>query len=222
MAKSRAGLPEGFEINIESPADLGDYLDEGFEQEAVRAQLARQRATAQVAAPVQRVPEPVAYVAPAPTPVEMQPQPRMRPVVQAQVQAQPRAQLISNDPLPVVDRNDQVLRIAEARRRTAPKPQLQKRPERIQLNMRPETQKMFEELVEFVQRYSLQDDAKASEILDALISALHQSRDELAFDDVPRRGKWGTPTARAFPTALGNAFARAIAASYMKSGRGEG
>ena len=99
--------------------------------------------------------------------------------------------------------------------------QVARRPERIQFNMRPETQKMFGELVEFVQRYSLQEDAKASEILDALISILHQSRDELAFHDVPRRGKWGTPTARAFPTALGNAFARAIAGSYSKSGRGE-
>jgi hypothetical protein len=96
-----------------------------------------------------------------------------------------------------------------------------KRPERMQFNMRPETLKMFGELVEFVRRYSLQDDAKASEILDALISILHQARDELALHDVPRRDKWGTPTARAFPTALGNAFARAIASSYAKSGRGE-
>jgi len=75
---------------------------------------------------------------------------------------------------------------------------------------------MFNDLVEFVQRYSLQNDAKASEIFDALISVLYDSKGELEFNDVPRRGKWGTPTARAFPTALGNAFARAIASRYSK------
>jgi hypothetical protein len=41
-----------------------------------------------------------------------------------------------------------------------------------------------------------------------MIDVLYRSRDQFAFHDVPRRGKWGTPTARAFPTALGNAFAR--------------
>lgn len=208
MAKSRAGLPEGFQINLDNPSDLGDYLDEGFEQEAVRAQLARQRAVvAPVATPVERAPE-LPPVTPAARLVT--PQPPSRP------------HLITNDPNPVADRNEHVLNLADARRRAAPKAQVQKRPERMQFNMRPETQKMFGDLVEFVQRYSLQDDAKASEILDALVSILHQSRDELAFHDVPRRGKWGTPTARAFPTALGNAFARAIAASFAKSGRGEG
>jgi hypothetical protein len=215
MAKSRAGLPEGFQINLDSPSDLGDYLDEGFEQEAVRAQLARQRpVVSPVQRPVERAPEPPPrVVAPGPRPVTPQraPQPTM----------QPRPQLISNDPLPAAERNEHVLNLAEARRRVAPRSQVHRRPERIQFNMQPETQKMFGELVEFVQRYSLQEDAKASEILDALVSMLHQSRDELSLHDVPRRGKWGTPTARAFPTALGNAFARAIAASFAKAGRGE-
>ena len=113
-------------------------------------------------------------------------------------------------------RNDSVLDLAEARRRAAPKQAPFRRPDRIQCNMRPETVKMFNDIVEFVQRYSLQNDAKASEIFDALISVLHDSKADLAFHDVPRRGKWGTPTARAFPTALGNAFARAIATRYSK------
>lgn len=200
MAKSKAGLPDGFQINLERPAELGDYLDEGFEQEAVRAIVAKQR--------------------PAVVPVVPTPEPAQPHAAVARRQVAPQPRLISNDPLPVAERND-VLNLAEARRRAAPKIHVQKRPERMQFNLRPETQKMFAEIVEFVQRYSLQDDAKASEILDALVSILHQSRDELAFNDVPRRGKWGTPTARAFPTALGNAFARAIAASYSKAGRGE-
>src|SRR4051794_28808932 len=117
MAKSRAGLPEGFQINIEHPADLGDYLDEGFEQEAARAQLARQRAVvAPVATPVERAAEPPRVVAPAARPVPPRPQ------------VQPLPQLISNDPLPVADRNEHVLNLADARRRAAPKSQVQKRP----------------------------------------------------------------------------------------------
>jgi hypothetical protein len=60
----------------------------------------------------------------------------------------------------------------------------------------------------------------ASKILYALINELCQARDELVFHDVPRRGKWGTLTAITFSTALGNAFARAIAKRYAKPGRG--
>ena len=82
--------------------------------------------------------------------------------------------------------------------------------------MRPETVKMFNDIVEFVQRYSMQNDAKASETFDAVINVLHESKEALSFGDVPRRGKWGTPTAKAFPTSLGNAFARAIATRYAK------
>src|SRR3954469_11810132 len=99
MAKSRAGLPEGFRINLDSPSDLGDYLDEGFEQEAARAQLARQRAVVPpVAAPVERAPEPPPprAVPPAPRPATLQPQ----------VQARP--QLFSQEQVPNPDRNEHV------------------------------------------------------------------------------------------------------------------
>ena len=72
------------------------------------------------------------------------------------------------------------------------------------------------EIVDFVQLYSLQDDVKASEIFDAVVNILHDAKQEMTFNDVPRRGKWGTPTAKAFPTSLGNAFARAIALRYTK------
>ena len=204
MAKTRPGLPEGFEINLERPAQLGDYLDETYDESVAKAYVAKQRPS----------------VVPAPQTIEpLAPKPEASPALPPQPPPQ-RPQIVQREPNLESPRNDQVLRLDEARRKTSQKIQLQKRPERIQFNLRPETQKMFAEIVEFVQRYSLQDDAKASEILDALISVLHQSREELAFHDVPRRGKWGTPTARAFPTALGNAFARAIAGTHSKSERG--
>jgi hypothetical protein len=196
MAKNRPGLPEGFEIDLDAPSQLGDYLDEDdFAGNAARV-LAAKRAVAASAQPAKTVNVPVA---PPPTPKPQIAEPVSPPA-----------------PLP---RNEAVLDLAEARKRSAPKPAPFRRPERMQFNMRPETTKMFSEVVEFVQRYSLQNDAKASEIFDAVISILHEAKEEMAFNDVPRRGKWGTPTARAFPTSLGNAFARAIASRYSKQGR---
>jgi hypothetical protein len=189
MAKNRPGLPEGFEINLDSPSKLGDYLDEeDFSGNAARV-IAAKRATAPPPQVQKAAPEPV-------------PAPMARPSV-------------AEHPIPQV-RNEAVLDLDAARRRSAPKAAPFRRPERMQFNMRPETVKTFNEIVEFVQRYSLQNDAKASEIFDAVISILHDAKEEMAFNDVPRRGKWGTPTARAFPTSLGNAFARAIASRYAK------
>ena len=200
MARTKPGLPDGFELKLDSPSTLGDYLDEGVDQQVARAFVSKQRtAVAQV---------------------EQRVEPASREGVASQATPQPPVNVLPNRPHAISARDEQVLNLADARRRSTSRAQVAKRPERIQVNMRPETQRMFGELVAFVQRYSLQDDATGSEILDALISVLHQARDELAFDDVPRRGKWGTPTARAFPTALGNAFGRAIAGSYSKSGRG--
>lgn len=250
MAKSKPGLPEGFKLNLDSPAQLGDYLDEGFDEEVARAYVASRRAApapqperAPTAAPSRG-----AYEPPSPSPrpqlaperserggeSHSEPVPSLRstdhqqPESSPSYQPDPRPEFSRervNEPraelMPDYARRDQVLNLSDARRRAATKAPAPRRPERMQFNMRPETMKMFNELVEFVQRYSLQDDAKASEILDAMISVLYESRDQLALHDVPRRGKWGTPTARAFPTALGNAFARAISASFAKSGRGE-
>jgi hypothetical protein len=190
MAKNKPGLPEGFEIDLDTPSQLGDYLDEAdFAGNAARV-IAAKRAPAPQQPQIQKTaPEPVSVPAPRP------------PVIETPI-------------APV--RNDAVLDLAEARRRAAPKASPFRRPERMQFNMRPETAKMFKEIIEFVQRYSLQNDANASEIFGAVMSILHDAKQEMTFNDVPRRGKWGTPTARAFPTSLGNAFARAIASRYAK------
>lgn len=198
MAKNKPGLPEGFEIDLNSPSQLGDYLDEDFAGNAARAIAARR---APVATPKPAMPPPpVAALVPEPA---------------ARIASPPRPPLPAEQ-APLPPRSEPVIDLAEARRRPMTKNPPLRRPGRMQFNMRPETAKMFGEIVEFVQRYSLQNDAKASEIFDAVISVLHDAKEEMAFNDVPRRGKWGTPTARAFPTALGNAFARAISSRYSK------
>lgn len=91
--------------------------------------------------------------------------------------------------------------------RTPPRPVNRK-----QLNMNPETLRMVEELLDYIQTYSVQKDAKASEMFHGLVASLYDARELLSLADVPPRGRWGTPTAHAFPIALKNCFQAAIAA----------
>lgn len=89
--------------------------------------------------------------------------------------------------------------------------------QRKQLNANPETIRMIEDLLKHIQTYSVQKDAKASEMFHGLVAALYEARELLDFVHVQPRGRWGSPTARAFPIALKNAFQRAIAEWYLKN-----
>jgi hypothetical protein len=95
----------------------------------------------------------------------------------------------------------------------------QRLPQRKQINATPETLRMIEELIDHVQRYSVQKDAKASEVFHALVLALYEAREHIDLSDVPARGRWGSPTAKSFPTSLKNAFQEAIAAVFKKNRR---
>ena len=82
---------------------------------------------------------------------------------------------------------------------------------RKQINMTPETLRMVDEILDYVRTYSVQKDTKASELFHALVLALYESRDYLDLSRVQPRGRWGTPTAAAFPIAIKNAIQAAIA-----------
>lgn len=88
---------------------------------------------------------------------------------------------------------------------------------RKQLNMNPETLQMVEELLDYIRRYSVQKDAKASEMFHGLVAALYDARDLVSLSDVQARGRWGTPTAHAFPIDLKNAFQKAIAEWHSRN-----
>jgi hypothetical protein len=94
-----------------------------------------------------------------------------------------------------------------------------KGPARKQINAAPETLRMIEELIDHVQTYSVQKDAKASEVFHALVLALHEATEFLDLGEVPARGRWGSATAKAFPISLKNAFQEAIAVAYKKNRR---
>ena len=89
----------------------------------------------------------------------------------------------------------------QGREASASEPRHYRHPPRKQLNLSPETLRMIDELLERIRKYSGQSDAKASEMFHALVSALYEARERLDLQDIPPRGRWGTPTARAFPIA---------------------
>ena len=89
---------------------------------------------------------------------------------------------------------------------------------RYQLNLTPKAKRMLEEVVEHVRTYSPESDARVSEVFQGIIGLLHSATDELDLAELPRRGAWGSVTAKNFPGALSDAFERAIVLSARKRG----
>jgi hypothetical protein len=87
---------------------------------------------------------------------------------------------------------------------------------RYQLNLTPKSKTMLEELVEHVRTYSPQGDARTSEVFQGIMTLLHNAMDELELAELPRRGAWGSVTAKNFPSALSVAFEKAIVEAARK------
>lgn len=91
---------------------------------------------------------------------------------------------------------------------------------RYQLNLTPKSKTMFEELMKHVQTFSPEGDTRTSEVFQGVIGVLHSAMDELDLSELPRRGAWGSVTAKKFPNALGGAFEQAIVKAAKKRGVG--
>lgn len=200
MAKGNRGLPPSFKLDIpdQGPVQLGDYLDEVD--------------VAPVARPAPPRPAPQQGPSPAPS----GPGPASENVVEFR-----RPHVATEEAPGGVERAEprpapQPAETAAPRRRRR---RIPKAPPRKQINTTPETQRMIDEIIDYVQTYSVQRDAKASEIFHALVLTLHESLEELDLSNVPARGRWGTPTAQAFPISLKSAFKTAIAKSQKKNPR---
>lgn len=202
MAKNNRGLPPTFNLDIpeptpDAPVQLGDYLDE-----VDTAPVVRPAAKPPQPSNIVVMPKPAERVSDERLPSEGRAvEPKARTEGQGKA-AEHQARLIPSEP-----------RHAPRQKRKVPKPPLRK-----QINATPETQRMIEDLIDHVQTYSVQKDAKASEIFHALVLALYEAKDHLDLGDIPARGKWGTPTAQAFPISLKGAFQDAIA-QYKRSRR---
>ena len=205
MGKFRPGIPEGFDLNVQPVkpvTDLGDYLDEPGVSPI------------RVAKPVEHTPpEPsraAAAAEPAPIVVERAVVPET-PATEPPL-ARPRVEQLAARPISPAPIS---LTIPEPVREPAPeiedylKVQKGKAPRR-EISMTPETLRMNDELLEMIRSATGQRDAKANELFHAAILLLYEVRGELDLHRVPKRGKWGTPTARAFPVALKSAFLEAV------------
>jgi hypothetical protein len=87
---------------------------------------------------------------------------------------------------------------------------------RYQLNLTPKAKTMLEELVEYVKTYSPEADTRTSEVFQGIMGLLHSAMGELELSDLPRRGAWGSVTAKNFPGALSEAFEQAILRAAKK------
>ncbi len=89
-------------------------------------------------------------------------------------------------------------------------------PPRKQFNMTPETLRMIDELLAHIRTNSAERDVRASELIHALVLAVHEVRPFLDLSHVPPRGKWGSASAAGLPVALKDAFQQAIARSRTR------
>lgn len=131
------------------------------------------------------------------------PSPAPSPAVSAEPTALPPAQsAAAYAPPPVIA--PPPIRSAAPRRSSPP---------RKQFNMAPETLRMLDELLAHIRMYSAERDVRASELVHALVLAVHEIRPHLDLTNVPARGKWGSASAAGLPVALKEAFQKAVAKS---------
>jgi hypothetical protein len=219
MAKFKPGIPDTFTLDVSPVRDLGDYLDEPspMPQRKPRSQAVEREEGRGI----------VAEARPAP------PDDALRsPIVTADVATSVVSTVIPPSPAtnaaeiapPTVLREEAVIPRAPSSPAAAPlssgaperspavnQDRLPKsKAPRREISMTPETLRMSDELLEVIRSGSGQRDTKANELFHALVLLVHEAMDELDPHAIPKRGRWGTPTARAYPLELKNAFLMAV------------
>jgi hypothetical protein len=76
-----------------------------------------------------------------------------------------------------------------------------------------------ETVVEESARPASETDARVSEVFQGIVGLLHNAMDELDLAELPRRGAWGSVTAKNIPGALSELFERAIVQAAKKRSR---
>lgn len=169
MAKNERGLPSSFGLDVDSPADLGDYLEDEI-------------------------------------PPFFTPKVNQNGEADVKSETQDNVVSISTNKEKVASTPSEVKKETRRKKREV-------EPPRKQVNMKADTLRKVDELLFEIRQKGVQKDAAASEMFDALISALYDSRHNIDYSNIPKRGQWGSETAEAFIDSLSLAFARAIASS---------
>ena len=204
-SKFKPGIPETFTFDVAPVQDLGDYLDEsGPTPPPVR----RPKASAPPLEPTAKPTSPVT-----PTPLPSTPSAVLKtyePLVVSAAAVPPSAPAPQRtEEWPA--RHTHTIEEAPEARNSKPKGP------RREISMTHETLQMSDELLELVRRGSGQRDTKANELFHALVLLVHEAMDEIDPHGIPKRGRWGTPTARAYPLELKNAFLRALLKKYAEA-----
>lgn len=216
MAKFKPGIPDTFTLNVEPVQDLGDYLDEPplntrpvrkaappTEAPAPALQPAHARSVAPVPAAAAETSGLVESQAAGPVKATVP----VRPVLPATV-------------LPSVEIEIPPPALVVAPSGTVSPPKREPRPKapRREISMTPETLRMSDELLDLIRGGSGQRDTKGSELFHALVLLVYEAKDEVDLHAIPKRGQWGTPTARAYPAELKNAFLKALVRRHADEG----
>ena len=184
MAKAKSGLPEGFDIGVTAadlagPAQIGGYLDDDPALDIAR--LMKKTAPAAESEPASAFAK----------------EERETKRVSAPPPSAPtgvRPQVLTSAP-PAKENEVAASRPNPPRRR-------------LQVNLDPEGERMVEELLALLSAQSSEREIKVSEFVQALVLNLYSARSEINLGSLPPRGRWGSPTAKSFPTALCQAFCR--------------
>lgn len=190
-SKFKPGIPENFSLNVEPVNDLGDYLDE-------RVPVPRPKTPRAPKAPEEAAVRPPVRTAPAES------TPPSIPI--ATISPPPRQEAPAAAALGA-DRGEPTA----ADRTTRPKAL------RREISMTPETLRMSEELLSMIRSGSGQRDTAPNEMFHALVLLVYEVCEELELHTIPKRGRWGSPTARAYPVELKNAFLRALLRKYAQT-----
>lgn len=100
---------------------------------------------------------------------------------------------------------------ATKREAALPAPNPQTTSGRTRLNITDEQRDKLDEIVQEMQRVGPERYLKASEVVDALVSVLHDAREHLDMAMVRRRGKFGTQQHRMYREALAESIRVTIA-----------
>ena len=179
MAKRKAGIPEGFKLDIEKPTNkpirAGDFLDE----------IDGLPAGAGISTAIADTP-------PAPRRVTAPPITEAKPSPKATPEPEPSQKSSQADETP--------------RKSPAIK--------RGKLNVSADGERRLDAIWDRMREFGPEKTLRKSEIIEALIIAAYDSRDQLDLSNVRRRGKYGSTTHKNFPIALAESVKRAIAETW--------
>lgn len=81
---------------------------------------------------------------------------------------------------------------------------------RARLNVSEEGRERLRDVVDWVREYGPEPDVKASEVLEAAITVIHEARDRLDLSNMRRRGKFGSTSHQVYRAALADSLKRAV------------